>query len=145
MKKILSDTNAYSRFLSGDQKVLNVFKEARIVYMSVFVIGELIAGFRGGRKEEENREILRKFLAKRSVKILNATRNTADIFGKIKHDLKIAGTPLPINDIWIAAHAIETKSVLITYDSHFEEIAGLRLWEHLRNNEMTTSKGAIKP
>ncbi len=64
MKKILIDTNAYSRFLAGDENVLNALAEAEIVYMSVFVIGELYAGFRGGTKEQENTDILKRFLKK---------------------------------------------------------------------------------
>ncbi len=131
MKKILSDTNAYSRFLSGDEKVLNAVINAQTVYMSVFVIGELCAGFRGGSRPQENKKILEKFLSKPTVRVLNATEETADIFGMIKHDLKKAGTPLPINDVWIAAHAIEIGTVVVTYDAHFKKIAGIRLWEHL--------------
>jgi len=131
LKKILSDTNAYSRFLSGDEKVLNAVINAQTVYMSVFVIGELCAGFRGGSRPQENKKILEKFLSKPTVRVLNATEETADIFGMIKHDLKKAGTPLPINDVWIAAHAIEIGTVVVTYDAHFKKIAGIRLWEHL--------------
>ncbi len=131
MKKILLDTNAYSCFLSGDEKVLNAVINAQTVYMSVFVIGELCAGFRGGSRPQENKKILEKFLSKPMVRVLNATEETADIFGMIKHDLKKAGTPLPINDVWIAAHAIEIGTVVVTYDAHFKKIAGIRLWEHL--------------
>jgi len=131
LNRILPDTNAYSHLLTGDQKVLNALKDAQIVYMSVFVIGELAAGFKGGSKEAENQKNLKKFLAKPGVRILNATKKTADIFGTVKNALKKAGTPLPINDVWIAAHAIETDSVLITYDGHFKKIEGVQLWEYL--------------
>jgi tRNA(fMet)-specific endonuclease VapC len=50
---------------------------------------------------------------------------------EIKHALRKAGTPLPINDVWVAAHAVETGSVLVTFDAHFKEIKGLRLWDAL--------------
>ena len=49
----------------------------------------------------------------------------------VKQDLRIAGTPLHINDVWIAAHALETGSILITYDRHFQKIAGLRRWDEV--------------
>jgi predicted nucleic acid-binding protein len=49
----------------------------------------------------------------------------------IKSSLKKAGQPLPLNDVWIAAHALETGSVLVTYDSHFSDVPGLRTWEGL--------------
>jgi len=131
LKKILIDTNAYSRFLAGDENVLNALAEAEIVYMSVFVIGELYAGFRGGTKEQQNTDILKQFLKKPTVRVLNATRKTAEIFGKVKDNLKKAGTPLPINDVWIASHSIEKDAVIVTYDSHFKKIQGLDIWSHL--------------
>ncbi len=55
-------------------------------------------------------------------------KETADIFGMLKSALKKAGTPIPINDIWIASHAFETGALLVTYDRHFDKIQGLRLW-----------------
>ena len=51
-------------------------------------------------------------------------------YAEIFTSLKAAGTPLPINDVWIAAHALETGSVVVTYDTHFKSIPGLRLWEN---------------
>jgi len=129
MKKIVLDTNAYTRLLTGEEDVLNVIGTAETVYMSIFVLGELYAGFAGGTKERGNKDTLNRFLLKHSVKILNATSETAEVFGIVKQDLKKAGTPLPINDVWIAAHALETGSTLVTYDGHFKKIAGLRRWD----------------
>jgi tRNA(fMet)-specific endonuclease VapC len=129
MKKIVLDTNAYTRLLTGDEDVLDVIGTAETVYMSIFVLGELFAGFAGGTKERGNRDTLNRFLLKPSVKILNATSETAEVFGMVKRDLKKADTPLPINDVWIAAHAIETGSTLVTYDGHFKKIAGIRRWD----------------
>lgn len=129
MKKILIDTNAYSRFLAGNKKILDVIGSAEMIYMSIFILGELYAGFAGGTKDMENKEALYSFLAKPTVKILNATSETAEIFGLVKSSLSKAGTPIPINDVWIAAHAIETGSSVITFDIHFKKVAGLRLWD----------------
>ena len=106
---------------------------ADLVYLSVFVLGELYAGFKAGSKEAANRELLERFLTRATVRIVAATKETAEVFAEIKHALRKAGTPLPLNDVWIAAHAIETGSVLATFDSHFEKIAGLRLWDLLRS------------
>ena len=129
MKKIILDTNAYTRLLTGEEDVLDVIGTAETVYMSIFVLGELHAGFAGGTKERGNKDTLNRFLLKPSVKILNATSETAEVFGVLKQDLNKAGTPLPINDVWIAAHALETGSILITYDGHFKKIAGMRRWD----------------
>jgi tRNA(fMet)-specific endonuclease VapC len=130
MNKILLDTNAYSSYLEGDEHVLHTLSKAGIVYMSIFVLGELYAGFKGGRKEEKNIDILNIFIAKPTVQILDASIETAEIFGMIKNTLKKIGKPLPINDVWIAAHTLETGSVLITYDQHFKTIPALRLWKN---------------
>ena len=128
MKNILLDTNCYSAYLTGDERVLNVLVEAESVYMSIFVLGELFAGFRGGSKMQQNLDYLKQFLAKKTVKVLDATMETSEIFGDLKEKLKKNGSPIPINDVWIAAHALETGSVLITYDAHFQNITGLRRW-----------------
>ena len=131
MKKIVLDTNAYTRLLAGDENILDVVASTETVFMSIFVLGELHAGFLGGNKERENRDVLDRFLLKPSVKILNATIETAEVFGSIKNSLTLAGTPLPINDVWIAAHGVETGSIIITYDTHFKRVPGLRLWDRL--------------
>lgn len=134
MKKVLLDTNAYASFLAGDRAVLDVLAQAEIVYMSTIVLGELYAGFRGGKKESDNKERLDVFLKKSTVHALNITQETAVLFGEIKDRLKKAGTPIPINDVWIAAHAVETGAVLITYDAHFSKVHGLRLWNKNRRS-----------
>jgi tRNA(fMet)-specific endonuclease VapC len=131
MKKILLDTNAYVHYLRGNEKVMTYLAQADCVYMSVFVLGELLAGFRAGGKEKDNRRILERFLLKSTVTVLDGTMETADIFGLVMASLKKSGTPIPINDVWIAAHALETGSILVTYDEHFASVPGLRLWDEL--------------
>jgi tRNA(fMet)-specific endonuclease VapC len=128
MKRVLLDTNAYVGFLSGEERVLDVLAGADTVFMSAVVLGELFAGFRGGTKEKANRALLDRFLAKPTVAVLDVTQETAEIFGDLKSALKRSGTPLPINDVWIAAHAVETGSVLVTFDKHFQDIPAVRLW-----------------
>lgn len=57
-----------------------------------------------------------------------ATEETAEVFGRVKDELRRKGKPLPINDVWIAAHALEAGATLVTLDAHFEHVAGLRRW-----------------
>ena len=128
MKKILLDTNAYSALLKGDGKILDAIGEADIVFVSVIVLGELYAGFCGGVKEAENKRTLNDFLSKPTVRILSVSKETAEIFGVVKQQMKSAGTPVPINDIWIAAHAIENGSRVVSYDRHFKQIPGVLYW-----------------
>ena len=132
MRKILLDTNAYTRLLQGDEKVFLTISSSDVVFMSVFVIGELYAGFKGGVKKISNKEILDRFLQKSPVKLLDATIETAEVFGLVMNDLKQAGTPIPLNDVWIASQAIETGSILITYDTHFLRVKGLRYWDYIK-------------
>ncbi len=127
MTKILLDTSAYSNLLRGNSDIAKAANEADMVYMSVFVLAELFTGFKGGTKEKLNRNILNKFIDKPTVRIIEGTAETAEIFSEVKHELKMKGTPVPINDIWIASNCIETGSVLITADNHFKLIKGLRV------------------
>lgn len=128
MNHVLIDTNAYSALMGGDRDVLDVIADADTVYMSVFVIGELLAGFKNGTRENENRELLEVFLSKPTIRIISATFDTSEFFASIKDNLRKSGKPIPINDIWIAAHCMESGSMLITYDKHFSEIPGLLVW-----------------
>ncbi len=128
MKAILLDTNAMTALFQGDQAVLDALAEADCIHASTIVIGELEAGFRGGRRYAENRAILERFLGRSTVNILPVSRETGDCFGRIKHALKAKGTPIPINDVWVAAQCMETGAVLVTYDRHFDVVDGLRLW-----------------
>ena len=98
------------------------------MYVSVFVLAELYTGFKGGKYEKKNRMRLREFLAVSTVKLLFATDETAEVFSVVKDGLRRQATPLPINDVWIAAHALEVGATLVTYDAHFDQVKGLRCW-----------------
>jgi tRNA(fMet)-specific endonuclease VapC len=100
--------------------------------MSTVMIGELFAGFHDGNRYSSNVGELKLFLNKDGIKTLDVTLETSEIFGEIKTGLSKKGKMIPLNDIWIAAHAIETGAKLITYDSHFKSINGLRIWEELK-------------
>jgi tRNA(fMet)-specific endonuclease VapC len=126
MNTLILDTNAYNRYAAGELAVLDAIRQADIVYMSIFVLGELFYGFKRGTRERENRLLLRKFLGGAKTRILEGTQATSEHFGSLKAHLKRVGTPIPINDIWIAAHALETGSMLVTFDPHFEHVPGLR-------------------
>ena len=125
MSALVLDTNAYIRFLGGDERVLAELGRADAVYLSVFVLGELLAGFSGGSRGRQNRDRLDEFLATPGVSVLDATRETAEVYGGLHAAMKRSGTPIPLNDLWIAAHAFETGSVLVTFDGHFDLVPGL--------------------
>ena len=133
MIKILLDTNAYVKLASQDKEVFKVISEAESVVIPSIVIGELIEGFYGGTQFDKNRKTLNEFIDDLNIQIWDIGYQTAEIYGEIKNELKKKGTPIPANDIWIAASAIENGAKLITYDKHFLNIQGLRLWNIIKN------------
>ena len=129
MKRIVLDTNAYSEYRRGNERVLDVLAETERVYLSVIVLAELFYGFKGGDREEKNRRELASFLGKPTVKILQASEETADLFADVKEQLRRKSLKIPTNDLWIAAHCMEIGAVLVSSDRHFEQIEGLRRWK----------------
>ena len=75
---------------------------------------------------------LKLFLLKDGIRTIDVTIETSEIFGEIKNELSKKGKMIPLNDIWIAAHTIETGSKLLTYDAHFKNITRLRVWDELK-------------
>lgn len=131
MRKIFLDSNAYTFYIKGYSIIEKELEKADNVYISTVVLGELFAAFKKGKKEKENLGFLKRFLSKLTVEILPVSRETAEVYGQIKNLLDKQGTPIPSNDLWIAAGAIETGSVLVTYDIHFLKVPGLRVWNKL--------------
>jgi tRNA(fMet)-specific endonuclease VapC len=129
--KILLDTNAYVALMQGHTEVAGRVRHATRVYLSVVVAGELLFGFRNGSRYEKNIGELEEFLNNPFVEFLSVSYVTADRFGRISAALKQKGTPLPSNDIWIAAHAMESSAELLSFDRHFEKIEGL-IWKKLK-------------
>jgi tRNA(fMet)-specific endonuclease VapC len=129
--KILLDTNAYSALLRGHADVARRVRGAEQVLVSAVVVGELLFGFRNGSRYEANRQEMEELLASPFVSLLPVGLVTADRFGRIAAALKRKGRPLPTNDIWIAAHAMESGAELLSFDRHFAEIDGLAWVEPL--------------
>ena len=128
MRRVMLDTNAYAALLSGDNSVRETLASASEILVPVFVVGELEAGFRGGTRYAENLSSFQRFLMKSGVRMVLCGHETARIYGEVKDSLKRAGSPVPTNDIWIAASAIEHAAILVTYDRHFASIRQVRLW-----------------
>lgn len=122
---ILLDTNAYAALVAGHPGVARRVREARRVLFSVVVLGELLAGFRHGSKEQRNRRLLEEYLRQPYFDDLPITRATTERFARIWSELRKAGRPIPTNDIWIAAQAMESGGELISFDRHFEAVDGL--------------------
>ncbi|MBW2030002.1 MAG: type II toxin-antitoxin system VapC family toxin [Deltaproteobacteria bacterium] len=123
--KIMLDTSAYVGFKRNIDEAVELIAGAGLVLLSAVVLGELMFGFRNGTRFRENMKDLHMFLDHEAVELVEIGRDTADRYARIAAGLKTQGTPIPTNDIWIAAHAMEHGAELVTSDCHFEEIAGL--------------------
>jgi len=123
--KILLDTNAYSAIGRGHPAATEILRGAEGVVLSTVMLGEVLAGFRAGSRWQENLANLNRFLAEPRVQVAPVTRTTADRYSRIWAALRRKGRPIPTNDVWIAAHAMETGADLISFDPHFEHVEGL--------------------
>ncbi len=128
--KLLLDSNAYSHLKRGHPRVVELVRMAEEVLLSAVVIGELFYGFRKGSRTEQNVRELYAFLDSPYVTFVPVSLVTADRYARITTSLRAKGRPIPSNDIWIAAHAMETGADLISSDQHFEEVDGLA-WVHI--------------
>ncbi len=123
--KVLLDTNAYTALFRGHSAVADRVRSAEQVLVSTVVAGELLFGFRNVARYEASRRDLERFLSTPYVRLLDVTFVTAERFGRIAAGLKRKGRPLPTNDVWVAAHAMESGAELLSFDRHFGEIDGL--------------------
>ena len=122
---LVLDTSAYSHFRAGDERVLDLIAAAQIVGLPTIVLGELEAAFTLGRRERENRTMLAELLTESFVSILPVTPAVARRYGRLFADLRRAGTPIPINDVWIAATTLDCGGHLLTFDGDFGRIVSL--------------------
>lgn len=123
--KLILDTTAYVGFKRNIVDMVNMIINADHIIFSPIVLGELMFGFRSGSKFKENISDLSRFLVHESVTLVEIGKITADRFSRIATQLKRQGTPIPSNDMWIAAQAMEHGVELVTMDRHFEKIPGL--------------------
>ena len=127
MKSVLIDTNIYTHALKGVPEIIAVLQKAREIAICSISIGELLSGFKAGKRERRNREELAEFLDAPRVRICPVDEDTAGFYAEILDGLRKKGKPIPTNDIWIASVAFQHGFPLFTRDSHFEQISGLML------------------
>ncbi|MDP3719367.1 MAG: type II toxin-antitoxin system VapC family toxin [Acidobacteriota bacterium] len=123
--RLVLDTSAYSHFRGGHAQVLDALARAERVLIPVTVLGELEAAFEWGSRARENRRALEDFLEEPFVDLLPVTAAVARQYGRVFAGLRRAGTPIPVNDIWIAAVVIDCGGTLLTFDRDFDRVAGL--------------------
>lgn len=123
--RVALDTNRLTDLFQGDAELADRLGECDEVWIPLIVLAEIKAGFFGGAQQYKNEALLRTFLGKPTVGILLPARETAEHYARLFVQLKRAGTPIPDNDLWIAAMVLEHDLQLITRDRHFERVPQL--------------------
>ena len=123
--KIVLDTSAYVGFKCNEVETVEFIVSSEMILFSPVVLGELMLGFRNGTRFKENMDDLNRFLNHEAVELVQIGKITSDRYSRIAAQLKRQGTPIPTNDIWIAAQTMEHGAELITSDQHFKRVSGL--------------------
>lgn len=123
--RLALDTNAYRAVMSGREDAVRLASSAETLGMPVPVLGELRYGFAGGTRLRQNEAALLKFLDSPRVKLLACDEQTTHFYAAVMIQLKRQGTPIPSNDAWIAALALQHGMTLLTYDRHFDHLPQL--------------------
>ncbi len=119
------DTNAYSDFMRGVAARVQVVRTATRLFLPLFVLGELRAGFAAGNQQTTNEANLDRFLANPQVTVLLPDEATTRHYARLFLELRQQGTAIPTNDLWIAALAQQHQLTLCTSDTHFQHIQRL--------------------
>jgi tRNA(fMet)-specific endonuclease VapC len=124
--RLALDTNAYRLFMDADAAVVEFVRSADRLLLPVPVLAELRFGFLNGTKGRANEAHLARFLDRPRVEVLRCDEETADGYAELKLQLKKQGTPIPINDVWIAALVLQHDATLLTRDADFERLPQVR-------------------
>jgi tRNA(fMet)-specific endonuclease VapC len=123
--RLALDTNRYTDLCRGDLAVVETIELADEVWLPFIVLGELRAGFAVGTQGSRNEAVLRRFLLKSGVGVLCADEQTTLQYGAVYRQLRKQGTPIPTNDMWIAALVLQHSLVLLARDAHFDALPQL--------------------
>jgi tRNA(fMet)-specific endonuclease VapC len=125
--RFLLDTNIVIALFRMEQAVIEALGQADEVFIPVIVLGELYYGARKSAHPDENADRITD-LGKTS-SLLSVDEKTAELYGTVKNALRRSGTPIPENDIWVAAVAMQYRLTIVTRDDHFRKITGLLIVE----------------
>ena len=123
--RLALDPNRYTDLCRGDALVLETVEAADEVWLPFIVVGELRAGFAVGSKGPQNEAILRRFLMKPGVEVLYGDDQTTHHYANVYRQLRNQGTPIPTNDMWIAALVLQHSLSLYARDTHFDALPQL--------------------
>ena len=123
---MILDTHAVSDFADANQRLLNCLQQsAADIHLPVIVLGEYRYGVKSSRLRGARESWLDELEG--SAIVLTVTSETSRVYADIRHELRVAGQPIPENDLWIAALARQHGLPILTNDAHFDQVEGLRL------------------
>ena len=123
--RLALDTNRYTDFSRGEASIVKTLELADEVWLPFIVLGELRAGFAVGTQGPHNEAVLRRFLMKPGIGVLFGDEQTTHHYAAIYRQLRKQGTPIPTNDMWIAALALQHSMILCDRDAHFDSLPQL--------------------
>ena len=123
--RVALDTNRYVDLCKGVTETVTVLEEAEAIIFPFVVLGELRAGFALGRRHVDNERVLRRFLLKDGVGVLFADDQTTHHYASVFRQLRKQGTPIPTNDMWLAALVLQHNLALHARDKHFDHLPQL--------------------
>ena len=123
--RVALDTNRYVDLCRGVVETVRLLERAEEIMLPFVVLGELRAGFALGRRATENEHVLRRFLLKDGVRVLFADDQTTHHYAAVFRQLRKQGTPIPTNDMWLAALVLQHNLALHARDRHFDHLPQL--------------------
>ncbi len=123
--RLAIDTHGYTDFCRGEAQVIDYLETAETIYLPIIVVGELRAGFAVGTQSSKNERVLQQFLIQPGVEMLSPDEETTFHYSAVYRQLRSQGTPIPTNDMWIAAVVLQHGLVLAHRDRHFDHLPQL--------------------
>lgn len=123
--RLLLDTNRYTDLARGEESAEEVARAATEIFIPFIVLGELRGGFVSGTRRRDNEAMLARVLQRPTLRSLYADSDTTHHYGALFLQLRRQGTPIPTNDLWIAALAVQHSLVLFSRDAHFAHVTQL--------------------
>jgi tRNA(fMet)-specific endonuclease VapC len=120
--RIALDTNRYTDLCRGVEETVRLVSTAESVFLPFVVVAELRTGFAFGKRGADNERVLRRFLLKDGVAVLYADDQTTHHYASAYRQLRVQGTPIPTNDLWIAALVLQHNLRLHDRDAHFDHL-----------------------
>ena len=125
--RLLVDSNRYQDLCAGSPEVLRLIQRAQEIHLPFVVLGELRAGFACSTRGRENERVLARFLNSPRVHVLYADEATTHHYANLFRQLRTQGTPIPSNDLWVAALAMQHGLTLLSRDEHFAHLPQLQV------------------